>query len=85
MFLAGVLADCAAESGPFVGPNMETMPPGVLVFDDGMDGTVRAMGADDQGAEYFIFKVSPDGDVCLLMVPQGDAGRGCAVPGSRSQ
>lgn len=82
--LIGVLAGCAtsgptAGPGPFAGPGMETPPPAVMVFPDVIDGTVKEMGADEQGRQYFIFQASPDDEYCLMMLPQDDDGaRACS-------
>lgn len=71
VFLAVALAGCAAV-GPFAGATMLDPPTQVMEVEGVVDGTVRAIGTDDQGTAYFTFKASGQNEFCLMMIPQGE-------------
>lgn len=59
---------------------MATPPGTVMASGDVIDGTVRLMGTDAEGVQYFVFKTTPDDEVCLMVVPPGDDGAsGCSA------
>lgn len=38
------------------------------------------MGTDAEGVQYFVFKTTPDDEICLMMLPpSGDYARACSA------
>lgn len=71
-------APAAPDSGLFAGPEVTAPPAAVTASGDVKPGTVRLLGSDDSGVEYYALQTVPDSETCMvLLFPDGDAVRGC--------
>lgn len=81
VLLAASLIGCAPaapDSGLFAGPDVTAPPAAVTASGNVKPGTVRLLGSDDSGVEYYVLQTVPDSQTCMvLLFPDGDAVSGC--------